>query len=42
MNELLGRERLERQGFFRPDEVARRIAEHQSGDTTTASRSGRS
>ena len=31
MNQLLGRERLERQGLFRPDEVARRIAEHQSG-----------
>ena len=31
LNELLGRERLERQGVFRPDVVARRIAEHQSG-----------
>ena len=31
MNQLLGRERLEQQGIFRPDEVARRIAEHQSG-----------
>jgi asparagine synthase (glutamine-hydrolysing) len=32
MNDLLGRERLKRQGIFRPDEVARRIAEHQSGE----------
>ena len=31
MNQLLGRERLERQGLFHPEEVARRIAEHQSG-----------
>jgi asparagine synthase (glutamine-hydrolysing) len=31
MNELLGRERLERQGIFKPDVVGRRIAEHQSG-----------
>ena len=31
MAQLLGRERLERQGLFRPEEVARRIAEHQSG-----------
>jgi asparagine synthase (glutamine-hydrolysing) len=31
MNQLLGRERLERQGFFKPDIVARRIAEHMSG-----------
>ncbi len=31
MNELLGRERLERQGLFNPAVVARRIAEHQSG-----------
>ena len=29
--QLLGRERLERQGLFRPEEVARRIAEHQAG-----------
>lgn len=28
---LLGRERLERQGLFRPDGVALRIAEHQAG-----------
>ncbi len=27
----LGRERLERQGLFRPDEVARRIHEHRAG-----------
>jgi asparagine synthase (glutamine-hydrolysing) len=31
MSRLLSRERLERQGLFRHDEVARRIAEHQSG-----------
>ena len=31
MDQLLGRERLERQGLFRPEEVARRIAEHQAG-----------
>ena len=31
MAQLLGRERLERQGLFRPEEVARRIGEHQSG-----------
>jgi asparagine synthase (glutamine-hydrolysing) len=31
VDEKLGRERLERQGLFRSDEVARRIAEHQSG-----------
>jgi asparagine synthase (glutamine-hydrolysing) len=31
LNQLLGRERLERQGLFHADEVARRIAEHQSG-----------
>jgi asparagine synthase (glutamine-hydrolysing) len=31
MNQLLGRERLERQGLFQPDVVARRIAEHRSG-----------
>jgi asparagine synthase (glutamine-hydrolysing) len=31
MNQLLGRERLERQGLFKPEVVARRIAEHQSG-----------
>ncbi len=28
---LLNRDRLERQGLFRPDEVARRIQEHQEG-----------
>ena len=31
LNELLSHERLKRQGLFRPDVVARRIAEHQSG-----------
>jgi asparagine synthase (glutamine-hydrolysing) len=31
MARLLDRERLERQGLFHPAEVARRIAEHQSG-----------
>ena len=31
MGRLLDRDRLTRQGLFRPDEVARRIAEHQSG-----------
>jgi asparagine synthase (glutamine-hydrolysing) len=31
MNQLLDRERLERQGLFHPEEVGRRIAEHQSG-----------
>ena len=31
MNELLGRERLKRQGLFNPEVVARRIGEHQSG-----------
>ena len=31
VNELLGRERLERQGLFKPGSVARKIAEHQSG-----------
>jgi asparagine synthase (glutamine-hydrolysing) len=31
MTRLLGRERLARQGLFRPDEVVRRISEHQSG-----------
>jgi asparagine synthase (glutamine-hydrolysing) len=31
MNQLLGRERLVRQGLFQPDVVARRIAEHTSG-----------
>jgi asparagine synthase (glutamine-hydrolysing) len=31
MNQLLGRERLKRQGLFHADEVSRRIAEHQSG-----------
>jgi asparagine synthase (glutamine-hydrolysing) len=31
MERLLGRQRLERQGLFQPDEVARRIDEHQAG-----------
>jgi asparagine synthase (glutamine-hydrolysing) len=31
MKQLLGRERLERQGIFQPEEVARRIDEHQAG-----------
>ena len=31
LNSLLGRARLERQGLFRPEEVARRIGEHQAG-----------
>jgi len=31
MNQLLGRERLERQGLFHAGEVTRHIAEHQSG-----------
>jgi asparagine synthase (glutamine-hydrolysing) len=31
MSRLLDRERLERQGLFHAAEVARRIAEHQSG-----------
>ena len=31
LTQLLGRERLLRQGLFRPEEVARRIGEHQSG-----------
>jgi asparagine synthase (glutamine-hydrolysing) len=31
MGQLLDRDRLTRQGLFRPDEVALRIAEHQSG-----------
>ena len=31
VDRLLGRDRLERQGIFRPDEVARRIAEHRAG-----------
>jgi asparagine synthase (glutamine-hydrolysing) len=31
MADLLGRDRLARQGLFNPDEVERRIAEHQSG-----------
>jgi asparagine synthase (glutamine-hydrolysing) len=31
LDRLLGRDRLERQGLFRPDEVARRVAEHRSG-----------
>jgi asparagine synthase (glutamine-hydrolysing) len=31
VEQLLGRERLERQGIFRPDEVASRVAEHQAG-----------
>jgi asparagine synthase (glutamine-hydrolysing) len=32
MNELLGPERLKRQGLFKPEVIARRIAEHQSGE----------
>jgi asparagine synthase (glutamine-hydrolysing) len=31
MNQLLDRKRLERQGIFHPEEVWRRIAEHESG-----------
>jgi asparagine synthase (glutamine-hydrolysing) len=31
LDSLLGRSRLERQGLFAPDEVARRIQEHQAG-----------
>jgi asparagine synthase (glutamine-hydrolysing) len=31
LERLLGRERLERQGLFRPDEVALRVHEHQQG-----------
>lgn len=31
VSELLGRERLERQGIFRPDDVARRVQEHREG-----------
>jgi asparagine synthase (glutamine-hydrolysing) len=31
VEELLGPKRLERQGLFRPDEVVRRVREHQSG-----------
>ena len=31
LESLLGRERLRRQGLFRPDEVARRIEEHRAG-----------
>jgi asparagine synthase (glutamine-hydrolysing) len=31
LNRLLDPARLDRQGLFRPDEVARRVAEHQSG-----------
>jgi asparagine synthase (glutamine-hydrolysing) len=31
LGSLLGRDRLERQGLFHPDEVARRVVEHQSG-----------
>jgi len=31
MARLLGRERLKRQGLFQPEDVARRITEHQSG-----------
>lgn len=31
VNRLLGPDRLERQGIFRPEEVARRIAEHRAG-----------
>jgi asparagine synthase (glutamine-hydrolysing) len=32
MADLLGRDRLTRQGLFNPDEVERRVAEHQSGE----------
>src|SRR5262249_9856395 len=31
LDRLLGRERLTAQGLFRPDEVARRVAEHRAG-----------
>jgi asparagine synthase (glutamine-hydrolysing) len=31
LDSLLGRERLQRQGLFRPDEVARRVREHREG-----------
>jgi asparagine synthase (glutamine-hydrolysing) len=31
LDDLLGPKRLERQGLFRPEEVARRIAEHRAG-----------
>jgi asparagine synthase (glutamine-hydrolysing) len=31
LGSLLGRDRLQRQGLFHPDEVARRVAEHQAG-----------
>jgi asparagine synthase (glutamine-hydrolysing) len=31
LDELLGPDRLRRQGLFRPDEVARRIGEHRDG-----------
>ena len=31
LDSLLARERLERQGLFRPDEVSRRVLEHQQG-----------
>jgi asparagine synthase (glutamine-hydrolysing) len=31
LDSLLSRERLERQGLFRPDEVARRVEEHRAG-----------
>jgi asparagine synthase (glutamine-hydrolysing) len=31
LDDLLGPDRLARQGLFRPDEVARRVAEHRAG-----------
>ena len=31
LDRLLGPDRLARQGIFRPDEVARRVAEHRAG-----------
>jgi asparagine synthase (glutamine-hydrolysing) len=31
VDRLLGRDRLQRQGIFRPEEVARRVAEHRAG-----------
>jgi asparagine synthase (glutamine-hydrolysing) len=31
LDQMLSPSRLERQGLFRPDEVARRIAEHKAG-----------
>jgi asparagine synthase (glutamine-hydrolysing) len=31
LDQLLGRERLQRQGLFRPEEITRRIEEHRSG-----------